>query len=135
MNANEFNKLLIRLKACEEAVNWCKGKSLRKAWDTATNSEWMLWLLYNQPNEATDRELRLIAVKCARQVQHLMTDKRSINALDVAEKFANGCATNKQLYAAWDAARDAAWVAAWDAAMDAQCKIIREYIPEFKIKL
>ena len=147
MNANEFNKLLIRLKACEEAVNWCNGKSLGKAWDTATNSEWMLWLLYNHPNEATDRELRLIAVKCARQVQHLMTDKRSINALDVAEKFANGCATNKQLYAAmyaaWDAARAAAWDAASDAAraaacvaaMDAQCKIIREYIPEFKIKL
>ena len=33
-----------------------------------------------------DREIRLFAVWCARQVQHLMTDPRSIAALDVAER-------------------------------------------------
>jgi hypothetical protein len=71
---------------------------------------------------------RLYAVWCARQVQHLMTDPRSVAALDVAERHANGNATDAELDAARDAARDAAldaardaaraaaWAAAWDAA-------------------
>ena len=66
-----------------------------------------------------DREWRLFAVWCARQVQHLMTDQRSIDALDVAEQFANGRATQAELAAAWAAARDAARTAAWAAASDA----------------
>ncbi len=66
-----------------------------------------------------DRDLRLFAVWCARQVQHLMADERSITALDVAEKFANGQASEAELDAAWDAAWDAAGDAAGDAAWDA----------------
>ena len=91
--------------------------------------------------EGYDKEIRLYAVWCARQVQHLMKDPRSIDAIDVAERFANGTASNEELAAAmaaaWDAAmaaaghaRDAArvaagaaardaWAAAWDAAMAA----------------
>jgi hypothetical protein len=52
-----------------------------------------------------DRELRLYAVACVRDVQHLMTDPRSLAALDVAERFANGQATADELAVA----RDAAW--------------------------
>ncbi|CFT46307.1 hypothetical protein [Burkholderia pseudomallei] len=59
-----------------------------------------------------DRDLRLFAVWCARQVEHLMQDQRSKDALNVAERFANGEATDEER----DAARDAAWDAAWDAA-------------------
>ena len=55
------------------------------------------------------------AVRCARDVQHLMTDQRSINAIDVAEKFANGLSSESELAAAMAAARDAAWAAAWAA--------------------
>ena len=40
--------------------------------------------------EGRDREIRLFAVWCARQVQHLMKDERSLKALEVAERFANG---------------------------------------------
>ena len=67
--------------------------------------------------EGYDREIRLFAVWCARQVQHLMTDKRSLDALDVAERYANGKATEDEL----NAARAAAWAArdtaaaAWSA--------------------
>jgi hypothetical protein len=63
-----------------------------------------------------DRTLRLFAVKCAREVQHLMNDERSINALDVAERYANGEETEEELAAAADAAWGAAWAAAADAA-------------------
>ena len=101
-----------------------------------------------------DKEIRLFAVWCARQVQHMMADQRSVNALDVAERFANGDATEEELEAAraaagdaagdaaraaaWDAARDAAGnaaraaasAAAWDAAWDAQESKFRELIKE-----
>jgi len=54
-----------------------------------------------------DRTMRLYAVWCARRVQHLMRDSRSIAALDVAERFANGQATDAELSAASVSARDA----------------------------
>lgn len=63
-----------------------------------------------------EREKRLFAVWCARQVQHLMVDPRSLTALDVAEQFANSLASAGELAAAaWDAAA-AAWAAAARAA-------------------
>jgi len=82
-----------------------------------------------------DREIRLYAVWCARQVAHMMTDQRSIGALKVAERYANGLASKEELAAAWAAAGDsggaatgdaatgdavwsAAWAAAWAAAGD-----------------
>ena len=72
---------------------------------------WCLRAVYDH-----DKEIRLFAVWCARQVQHLMTDQRSVAALDVAERFANGDATKEELDAARAAARAADWDAAWDAA-------------------
>ena len=60
------------------------------------------------------RDISLFSVWCARQVQHLMRDSRSTNALDVVERFANGKATKEELEAASAAARAAAW-AAWNA--------------------
>jgi len=97
-----------------------------------------LWVILHT-EFVSDKLMRLFAVWCARQVQHLMTDARSITALDVAEKFANGLATKDELFAAryaartaardaaldaardaaWYAASDAAWYAARDAALDA----------------
>ena len=77
-----------------------------------------LWAIQCVPN--VDRDARLFAVWCARQVQHLMKDGRSINALDVAERYANGLATDEELDATRAVARAAAWDAAWDAARDAQ---------------
>jgi len=77
-----------------------------------------LWCCRAEPQYA--KEWRLYAVWCARQVEHLMTDQRSKDALDVAERHANGTATDAELAAAraaaWAAARNAAWAAAWAAA-------------------
>lgn len=75
-----------------------------------------LWCL--RAVEGKDKEIRLFAVWCARQVQYLMKDKRSIDALDVAERYANGEATEEDLKAASEVASDAAR-AAGDAAADA----------------
>jgi hypothetical protein len=78
-----------------------------------------LWCCRAEPQEW--KTWRLFAVWCARQVQHLATDPRSIDALDVVERHANGNATDEELAAARDAsgdARDATW-AAWYAARNA----------------
>ena len=81
-----------------------------------------LWCLRAEPRH--ERLWRLMAVRMARTVEHLMTDERSRTALAVAERHAFGAATDGELAAAWDAARAAAWDAArdaaWEAARDAQ---------------
>jgi hypothetical protein len=61
-----------------------------------------LWCLRAEPQHA--REWRLFAVWCARQVQDLMTDPRSVTALGVAERHAHGEATDEELRAAEKAA-------------------------------
>jgi hypothetical protein len=72
-----------------------------------------LWCL--RAVDGFDKEKRLLAVAFAKEVQHLMTDPRSIAALDVAERFANGDATEKEFrvaaYSAADATAYAAYVA------------------------
>lgn len=74
-----------------------------------------LWCL--RAVEGCDREIRLYAVWCVRRVQHLMDDPRSIAVLDVAERFARGEASDKELKAAWSEAREAAQsVQAWSPA-------------------
>ncbi len=60
-------------------------------------------------------EVRLFAVRCVRQIQHLISDERSLNALDVSEMYAVGNATSEEI----SAARDASWAASWDTALDA----------------
>lgn len=84
-----------------------------------------LWSLRVVKGE--DARIRRFAVWCARQVQHLMTDSRSVDALDVAERYADGLATDDELQAAglaawkvpdaaaWTAAGAAAWAAVWVA--------------------
>ena len=70
----------------------------------------------------SDEELRLFAVWCARETYALCDDEnpidqRSIDAVDVAERYANGEATDdelsgRQLSASWSAACSAARSAA-----------------------
>lgn len=92
---------------------------------------WSLRTIDNCP------EIRLFAVRCVRQVQHLLTDSRSLDALDVAERFAVGEATREELDNAREAASDAAGAeeagateAAWDAvatdAAEAAWWVVRE---------
>jgi hypothetical protein len=72
-----------------------------------------------------ERILRLFACKCVREtpvgegrtVWDLLTDERSRNAVDVAERYAIGQATQDELAAAWAAsvAASVAAMAAWAA--------------------
>ena len=51
-----------------------------------------------------DKTLRLFACKCVREVWHLLTDERSKNAVIVAERYAIGEASEKELKSAASAA-------------------------------
>ena len=97
-----------------------------------------------------EKTARLFACWCARQIWHLLDDDRSKQAVEIAERFANGEATQDELdaardaawavardaarYVAWAAARNAAWEAArnaaWNAAREAQSKKLLEMLGE-----
>ena len=98
-----------------------------------------LWCMRAMPEH--DKHWRLYAVWCARQVQHLMTDPRSVSALDVAERHARDAASAAVFAAcaAADAAVDAAWAAAWavamNAARDAQAARLRDVCAEIDAEI
>ena len=102
--------------------------------DRVKNKDDIIWVVCRK-EYMTDRDLRLFAVWCAREALKLIdADPRSVEACDVAERYANGDATKEELAAAGDAAgaaagdaaRDAAGAAAWDAARDAAWAAARD---------
>ena len=105
--------------ACSDGREWALAncQTMQDVWDKA-KPNWLLWVA-TRSGVLDDRTLRLFAVFCARSVEHLLTDQRSRDAIDVAERFANGNATAEELSAAADVAWPAAasaWSAAWSAA-------------------
>jgi hypothetical protein len=70
------------------------------------------WLQYREPDRmaslvcprGTDRKLRLLACACCREFWHLLKDKRSQDALIIAEQYADGLATKSALNQAHKAA-------------------------------
>lgn len=142
-------------KACDEGRNWALTQpTMVEVWDNCQRPDWLLWILDAIDQRPDDRTLRLFAVWCARgtplpdgrKTGDLLTDPRSLAALDVAERYADNNATDEELRAARDAAwaalaaargaardAEAAWAAAWaaagDAAWDAQADHLRTLVP------
>src|ERR671926_264229 len=115
-------------------------------WRNCTSPEAMLNFLTDR---ASPRKLRLYAIGCCRRIWHLLTDDRCQHAVEVAQRYVDGRATDGELFAAgqivasvarvwgdigspvarsghalggaaWATTRASAWVAAWDAAWDAR---------------
>ena len=121
--------------ACSDGRNWAITQpTMAAVWDNCPNVNWLLWICDKIGQKPDDRTLRLFAVWCARNTPladgrktgDLLTDPRSLAALEVAERHANGQATDEELAtagaatraaaaAAGDAARAAARDAAWYA--------------------
>ena len=60
----------------------------------------------------TERQRHEFAVACSRRVQHLMTNQRSVAAIDTREQWLRGEATDKEM--------NEAWAAAWAEVQDAE---------------
>jgi hypothetical protein len=81
-------KHLNKTKADDEELNLLTVLESNGLTDT-------LWCLSSIKGQ--DKAIRLYAVWCARQVQHLMEGRYCLDALDMAEKFAKGEATEREL--------------------------------------
>ncbi len=99
-----------------------------------TETEWLTStdlnaLLESLGDRVSARKLRLFACACCRRIWPLLSDAPSREAIEVAERFADGLATKAELMAAREAAaqapapaaaqvagRDARWAATWAAA-------------------
>ena len=114
-----MTELLKKLHACKESIIWAENKTWEDIYNTCHRGDWLLWL-FKRTNPGDFQLLTLAKGHCANTVRHLMKDKRSKIAVDVAIAFGEGEATIEELnnaaYAAY-AANAAAYAA--DAAYDA----------------
>lgn len=111
-------------RAPKGVLDWAIANcaTMDDAWETA-RPDWLVWIA-TRPGVLDDRALRLFAVHCARRVQHIMTGDgstrivaaaygmahsekdheanslfvaRATFAIEVAERHANGQATDEEL--------------------------------------
>jgi len=91
-----MKQLLIKLEACEEALEWASNKTWEEVYNTCHRGDWLLWLHYNTNKK--DLQVRTLAKgHCANTVKHLMKDERSLKAVDTAIAYGEGRATRKEL--------------------------------------
>ena len=136
-----FKQYLESLKACDDAIKWAGDKPIEQVVTECHRGDWLLWLANRCGVEL--QPLTLAKAHCANTVRHLMTDERSLIAVDVAIAFGEGKATREELDAAAYAADAAAYAAtaaatAADAAYAANrhktADICRKYIGDLIIE-
>jgi hypothetical protein len=110
-------------QACKEGVDWAATfNNSAKAWEACSRIEWLLWVIHRGQLQDPSKE-RLLACWCARftplagggTVWDLLSDPRSRDAVEVADRYARGLVNGEELAAAREAAQ---WVATveWAAA-------------------
>lgn len=116
----------------QEKYGDCPGDLLSLLSDERIPAEDRIWAFANC-TDVSDSAKRIFAVRCVRETPlpdgrkavDLITDHRSLNALDIAYKHAICEASDEELAFALDAALDAACDAACDAAMSAAMSAAR----------
>jgi len=85
--------------ACPEGRDWALAncKDMLEAWSTAKPT-WVIWIA-TRPGVLTEREIKIFAVWCAKQVRPLITKPDIVKALDTVERYVEGKATEEEL--AW----------------------------------
>ena len=116
-----FKQYLESLKACDDAIEWAGDKPIEQVVAECHRGDWLLWLAKKCGVEL--QPLTLAKGHCANTVRHLMSDERSVKAVDVAIAFGEGRATRDELDTYADAAADAA-AAAYASAYPADAAAI-----------
>jgi hypothetical protein len=119
MHSN-FKQQLIKLDACQPAIDWVGERTFEQAYNDCERGDWLLWLYASTADltiDANHRLLTLAKAKCANTVRHLMKDERSTKAVDIAIAYGEGRATREELAA--DAYAAAAAAATYADAADA----------------
>ena len=80
-----LKELLIELNACDEANGWVSDKNIEDAVKEVERGDWLLWLA--KKIDIPIKPLTLAKARCAKTVIHLMKDQRSIDAVNLAEKY------------------------------------------------
>ena len=134
-----FQQFLIEKRACQDAQNWAKGRTIEQAIDECHRGDWLLWLA-----EELGVEKRLLvgtAGHCANTLRHLMKDERSSNCVDVCLAYGKGEATDEELtkaaaaaWAAKAAARAADEAAAKTKNQMETAEICRKHLKEAMIE-
>jgi len=123
---NDYISKIKKLNACSKTIKAAHGyKTSQELWGDCKRGDWMLWLigkLSGEPESEKRKKLVLTACKCARlSLKYVEKDEtRPLQAIEIAEKWARGEASIKQVrdavYAASSAdAADAADAAAYAA--------------------
>ena len=100
-----FKEYLHSVDACQPAIEWAGDKPVEQVVAECHRGDWLLWLAKKCGVEL--QPLTLAKGHCANTVRHLMSDERSLIAVDVAIAFGEGKATREEL----DAAASAAYAA------------------------
>jgi hypothetical protein len=130
MTVAEFCRLH---RACCDGSRWALQMGepgMAELWEREDlKPAWRIWIA-TRPGVLTDRELRLFACWCCRQIWHLLTDEQLRRVVEVAELYAEGKATSNELAAAgataWAAERTAARAAEETAARAAEETAVRD---------
>ena len=80
---------LKELNACSDAYKWAYGKTWDEIYTTCKRGDWLCWLYARSPGYSLEK-LTLVKGLQAKQVVHLMKDKRSIKAVELAISFGEG---------------------------------------------
>ena len=123
---NTIDELLIKLDACKKAKDWAQGKNFVEVYTTCERGDWLNWL-FAKTNPEDVQLLTLVKGHQANTVRHLMTDERSIKAVDTAIAFGEGRATKEELSRAADEAEYAYFVEANDSSASCAAACAADY--------
>lgn len=121
MNVKEFCR---KHNACHTGSKFAlKFATMKDVWDALMRGEpdkktarcWALWII-SRDGVLSKMERVELSVRFAERVKHLMKNQRSIDALEVAKRYADGNATDEELEQAADAVAVAAGAGAAYAA-------------------
>ena len=99
-----FKEKLENWNACSEALIWLGDRTEAECLRDCKRGDWLLWWLWRERNNEGYSNIRALTKaksECARLVQHLMKDPRSIAALDACDQYYEGLISDEQLAAAY----------------------------------